>query len=103
MSVLLPQAALPSVPPDTKLSKLDVLVLATNYIAHLTETLEQGATLAERAPPPRPGGYLHPVKVRTGTRDTRPSSAQEDTDWQTLAGREQLDVISSVAAEQFFI
>nr|XP_040016007.1 transcription factor 24-like [Gasterosteus aculeatus aculeatus] len=56
------QAALPSVPPDTKLSKLDVLVLATNYIAHLTETLEQGATLAERAPPPRPGGYLHPVK-----------------------------------------
>uniref|UniRef100_G3NJJ0 Transcription factor 23 n=2 Tax=Cottioidei TaxID=8100 RepID=G3NJJ0_GASAC len=29
------QAALPSVPPDTKLSKLDVLVLATNYIAHL--------------------------------------------------------------------
>ncbi|XP_037305253.1 transcription factor 24-like [Pungitius pungitius] len=56
------QAALPSVPPDTKLSKLDVLVLATNYIAHLTETLDQGATLAERTLPPRPGGYLHPVK-----------------------------------------
>ncbi|KAM8831480.1 uncharacterized protein tcf23 [Spinachia spinachia] len=57
------QAALPSVPPDTKLSKLDVLVLAANYIAHLTETLDQGATLAEHTlPPPRPGGYLHPVK-----------------------------------------
>ncbi|KAM6906728.1 uncharacterized protein tcf23 [Lycodopsis pacificus] len=56
------QAALPSVPPDTKLSKLDVLVLATNYIAHLTETLDQGATLAERTLPSRPGGYLHPVK-----------------------------------------
>ncbi|TNN42024.1 Transcription factor 23 [Liparis tanakae] len=56
------QAALPSVPPDTKLSKLDVLVLATNYIAHLTETLDQGATLAEHALRSRPGGYLHPVK-----------------------------------------
>ena len=27
------QATLPAVPPDTKLSKLDVLVLATSYIA----------------------------------------------------------------------
>uniref|UniRef100_A0A3Q3B4B0 Transcription factor 23-like n=1 Tax=Kryptolebias marmoratus TaxID=37003 RepID=A0A3Q3B4B0_KRYMA len=56
------QAALPSVPPDTKLSKLDVLVLATNYIAYLTETLDQGGTVAEHALIPRPGGYLHPVK-----------------------------------------
>ncbi|XP_042245485.1 transcription factor 24-like [Thunnus albacares] len=56
------QAALPSVPPDTKLSKLDVLVLATNYIAHLTETLDQGGMLAEHTLPSRPGGYLHPVK-----------------------------------------
>ncbi|XP_022071922.1 transcription factor 23-like isoform X2 [Acanthochromis polyacanthus] len=56
------QAALPSVPPDTKLSKLDVLVLATNYIAYLTETLDQGGTLAEHSLSSRPGGYLHPVK-----------------------------------------
>ncbi|XP_012733693.2 transcription factor 23 [Fundulus heteroclitus] len=56
------QAALPSVPPDTKLSKLDVLVLATNYIAYLTETLDQDRTAAEHAVPSRPGGYLHPVK-----------------------------------------
>ncbi|XP_056150184.1 transcription factor 24-like [Lampris incognitus] len=56
------QAALPSVPPNTKLSKLDVLVLATNYIAHLTETLDQEGTLAEHTQPSRPGGYLHPVK-----------------------------------------
>uniref|UniRef100_A0A8P4GER2 BHLH domain-containing protein n=2 Tax=Dicentrarchus labrax TaxID=13489 RepID=A0A8P4GER2_DICLA len=56
------QAALPSVPPDTKLSKLDVLVLATNYIAYLTETLDQGGMLAEHTLPSRPGGYLHPVK-----------------------------------------
>ena len=58
------QAALPSVPPDTKLSKLDVLVLATNYIAYLTETLDQEGTLAGHTLPSRPGGYLHPVKVR---------------------------------------
>ncbi|XP_057679097.1 transcription factor 24-like [Corythoichthys intestinalis] len=56
------QAALPSVPRDTKLSKLDVLILATNYIAYLTQTLDQGRTLAEHTLPPRPGGYLHPVK-----------------------------------------
>ncbi|XP_036406149.1 transcription factor 24-like [Megalops cyprinoides] len=56
------QAALPSVPPDTKLSKLDVLVLATNYIAHLTQTLDQGDAPADRAPPHRGEGYLHPVK-----------------------------------------
>ncbi|MED6235634.1 hypothetical protein ATANTOWER_030559 [Ataeniobius toweri] len=56
------QAALPSVPPDTKLSKLDVLVLATNYIAYLTETLDQDGTGAEHAVPSRPDGYLHPVK-----------------------------------------
>ncbi|KAJ0026753.1 hypothetical protein NQD34_017753 [Periophthalmus magnuspinnatus] len=56
------QAALPSVPPDTKLSKLDVLLLATNYIAYLTETLDQEGTQAELNLPSRPGGYLHPVK-----------------------------------------
>ncbi|XP_075451465.1 transcription factor 24-like [Ascaphus truei] len=54
------QAALPSVPPDTKLSKLDVLVLATSYIAHLTQTLDQDgpeSTQIIRGP-----GYLHPMK-----------------------------------------
>uniref|UniRef100_A0A7N9AP63 Transcription factor 24 n=1 Tax=Mastacembelus armatus TaxID=205130 RepID=A0A7N9AP63_9TELE len=45
------QRTLPSVPPDTKLSKLDVLILATTYIAHLTRTLQEEE------------GYLHPVKV----------------------------------------
>ncbi|OCT81498.1 hypothetical protein XELAEV_18028318mg [Xenopus laevis] len=56
------QAALPSVPPNTKLSKLDVLVLATSYIAHLTHTLDQDrgghdSSLISRGP-----GYLHPMK-----------------------------------------
>ncbi|KAJ8009138.1 hypothetical protein DPEC_G00085780 [Dallia pectoralis] len=56
------QAALPSVPRDTKLSKLDVLVLATDYIAHLTETLDQGGAQSDLSLHPRAGGYLHPVK-----------------------------------------
>ncbi|XP_076307222.1 uncharacterized protein LOC143223303 isoform X3 [Tachypleus tridentatus] len=33
------QRALPYVPPNTKLSKLDVLILATTYISHLTRIL----------------------------------------------------------------
>ncbi|XP_044864816.1 transcription factor 23 isoform X1 [Mauremys mutica] len=56
------QAALPSVPPDTKLSKLDVLVLATSYIAHLTHTLHQGQPPPEAAPLARAPSFLHPMK-----------------------------------------
>ncbi|CAH6777299.1 transcription factor 24 [Phodopus roborovskii] len=59
------QRTLPSVPPDTKLSKLDVLLLATTYIAHLTRSLQDDT----EAPPGDPSlgalrgdGYLHPVK-----------------------------------------
>lgn len=59
------QRTLPSVPPDTKLSKLDVLLLATTYIAHLTRSL-QDDTDAPGDPSVgafRGDGYLHPVKV----------------------------------------
>ncbi|XP_039102934.1 transcription factor 24 [Hyaena hyaena] len=58
------QRALPAVPPDTKLSKLDVLLLATTYIAHLTRSLQDDAGApADPAPGPLRGdGYLHPVK-----------------------------------------
>nr|XP_040023280.1 transcription factor 24-like [Gasterosteus aculeatus aculeatus]XP_040023281.1 transcription factor 24-like [Gasterosteus aculeatus aculeatus] len=63
------QRTLPSVPPDTKLSKLDVLILATTYIAHLTRTLqEEGAEEAESKKRTdalhslKGDGYLHPVK-----------------------------------------
>lgn len=64
------QRTLPSVPPDTKLSKLDVLILATTYIAHLTRTLqEEGAEEGENTKQTealhslKGEGYLHPVKV----------------------------------------
>lgn len=69
------QRTLPSVPPDTKLSKLDVLLLATTYIAHLTRSLQDDAEA-----PAEPGlgalrgdGYLHPVKV--GGRGALPAGA----------------------------
>ncbi|XP_046879556.1 transcription factor 24-like [Hypomesus transpacificus] len=63
------QRTLPSVPPDTKLSKLDVLILATTYIAHLTRTLqeegmEEGESTkqTEALKSLKGDGYLHPVK-----------------------------------------
>lgn len=59
------QRTLPSVPPDTKLSKLDVLLLATTYIAHLTRSLQDDAEATPDAGlgALRGDGYLHPVKV----------------------------------------
>ncbi|CAG0884866.1 unnamed protein product [Darwinula stevensoni] len=38
------QKCLPQVPPDTKLSKLHTLTLATEYIARLSQLLETGKT-----------------------------------------------------------
>ncbi|XP_013931858.1 PREDICTED: transcription factor 24 [Thamnophis sirtalis] len=58
------QRTLPSVPPDTKLSKLDVLLLATTYIAHLTRSLQDEEELPGKSLGTLRGdGYLHPVKV----------------------------------------
>uniref|UniRef100_A0A8C0B0A7 Transcription factor 24 n=1 Tax=Buteo japonicus TaxID=224669 RepID=A0A8C0B0A7_9AVES len=58
------QKTLPSVPPDTKLSKLDVLLLATTYIAHLTRSLQdEEESPGEALGTLRGDGYLHPVKV----------------------------------------
>ncbi|XP_068588344.1 transcription factor 24 [Cebidichthys violaceus] len=62
------QRTLPSVPPDTKLSKLDVLILATTYIAHLTRTLQEEGEEGESTKKTdalhslKGDGYLHPVK-----------------------------------------
>lgn len=58
------QAALPAVPPGTKLSKLDVLVLATSYIAHLSHVLGHGPPPPVPSHPLRGHPLLHPVKVR---------------------------------------
>ena len=67
------QLCLPSVPPDTKLSKLDILILASNYIAQLTETLDDSSEVSRSSFPQlsmslqnRPARYLkfyHPIKV----------------------------------------
>ncbi|XP_022252345.1 transcription factor 23-like isoform X2 [Limulus polyphemus] len=74
------QRALPYVPPNTKLSKLDVLILATTYISHLTRILGEedmfpsndfvnevapngGSQLSQRLQNHiREGSYLRPVK-----------------------------------------
>lgn len=54
------QRSLPAVPPDTKLSKLDVLVLATTYIAHLMRTLQENGDTSKTF---ATNGGMHPVKV----------------------------------------
>uniref|UniRef100_A0A8B9NTH0 Transcription factor 23 n=1 Tax=Apteryx owenii TaxID=8824 RepID=A0A8B9NTH0_APTOW len=56
------QAALPAVPPGTKLSKLDVLVLATSYIAHLGQALGRGPPPPGTCHPPHGHRLLHPVR-----------------------------------------
>ncbi|XP_013911384.1 PREDICTED: transcription factor 21 [Thamnophis sirtalis] len=48
------KTTLPWVPPDTKLSKLDTLRLASSYIAHLRQIL---------ASDKYENGYLHPVNL----------------------------------------
>ena len=78
------QSLIPNVPPDTKLSKLDILILATNYIKHLgallqpsdarqvepgcgqrqSERRQDAAAAAAAAATAAPDNkYLHPVKV----------------------------------------
>ena len=56
------QKALPNVPPGTKLSKLDILLLATNYISHLMSKLSNGH-LEEHLNRLKDKGTLHPIKV----------------------------------------
>uniref|UniRef100_A0A8D0LC71 Musculin n=1 Tax=Sphenodon punctatus TaxID=8508 RepID=A0A8D0LC71_SPHPU len=48
------KTSLPWVPPDTKLSKLDTLRLASSYIAHLRQLLQDDRYQ---------NGYLHPVNL----------------------------------------
>ncbi|KAJ6660086.1 hypothetical protein lerEdw1_018012 [Lerista edwardsae] len=53
------KTTLPWVPPDTKLSKLDTLRLASSYIAHLRQIL---------ASDKYENGYIHPVNLVSGQR-----------------------------------
>ncbi|KAM8826216.1 transcription factor 21 [Synchiropus picturatus] len=48
------KTSLPWVPPDTKLSKLDTLRLASSYIAHLRQILDNDKY---------ENGYIHPVNL----------------------------------------
>eukprot|EP00794_Sanderia_malayensis_P004805 gene4805-5435_t len=55
------QKALPNVPTGTKLSKLDILLLATNYISHLMSKLSNGH-LKQHLSRLKDTGTLHPIK-----------------------------------------
>ncbi|XP_041359764.1 transcription factor 21-like [Gigantopelta aegis] len=50
------KTTLPWVPPDTKLSKLDTLRLASSYIAHLKQILDVDELETTR-------GYIHPLNL----------------------------------------
>ena len=56
------QSRLPCVPPNTKLSKLDILILASNYINHLTKMLsdDQHEIITANQSNVK---HFHPVKV----------------------------------------
>lgn len=57
------QKALPNVPEGTKLSKLDILLLATNHISHLMSKLSQGY-VDEHLKRMNGKELLHPIKVK---------------------------------------
>ena len=46
------QKTLPQVPPDTKLPRLNILLLAIDYISHLRDVLHNGTCAAEENPLP---------------------------------------------------
>ncbi|XP_033011299.1 LOW QUALITY PROTEIN: musculin [Lacerta agilis] len=74
------KTSLPWVPPDTKLSKLDTLRLASSYIAHLRQLLQEDRY--EK-------GYVHPVNltwpfVVSGRPESIPKSFQQPTDYVEL-------------------
>ncbi|CAG5120547.1 unnamed protein product, partial [Candidula unifasciata] len=50
------KTTLPWVPPDTKLSKLDTLRLASSYIAHLKQILDHEESM-------HAAGFIHPLNL----------------------------------------
>ncbi|XP_054841477.1 LOW QUALITY PROTEIN: musculin [Eublepharis macularius] len=74
------KTSLPWVPPDTKLSKLDTLRLASSYIAHLRQLLQEDRY--EK-------GYVHPVNltwpfVVSGRPECTPKRFLQPTDYVEL-------------------
>lgn len=62
------KTTLPWVPADTKLSKLDTLRLASCYIAHLRQILEEDQAAESRpadstTTPPAQGQPIHPINL----------------------------------------
>lgn len=59
------QTILPAVPPDTKLSKLDILILASAYIGHLGRLLNHANATCSFPLQSIDSGQVifHPVKV----------------------------------------
>nr|XP_015093159.1 LOW QUALITY PROTEIN: musculin [Vicugna pacos] len=71
------KTSLPWVPPDTKLSKLDTLRLASSYIAHLRQLLQEDRY---------ENSYVHPVNltwpfVVSGRPDSTPKKLPQLTDY----------------------
>lgn len=62
------KTSLPWVPPDTKLSKLDTLRLASSYIAHLRQLLQEDRY---------ENGYVHPVNLVGARRARSRASSRE--------------------------
>ena len=61
------KTSLPWVPPDTKLSKLDTLRLASSYIAHLRQLLQEDRY---------ENGYVHPVNLVGAAREARAGAVE---------------------------
>lgn len=75
------KTSLPWVPPDTKLSKLDTLRLASSYIAHLRQLLQEDRY---------ENGFVHPVNlVGTGTRRGWPGASSPERNPGAGLGRPQ--------------
>ncbi|XP_036742185.1 musculin isoform X1 [Manis pentadactyla] len=74
------KTSLPWVPPDTKLSKLDTLRLASSYIAHLRQLLQEDRY---------ENGYVHPVNLVGASRATPGASGREMPGELTCAGQSQ--------------
>ncbi|KAM5281027.1 musculin [Ctenodactylus gundi] len=72
------KTSLPWVPPDTKLSKLDTLRLASSYIAHLRQLLQEDRYES---------GYVHPVNLTWPfVVSGRPDSDTKDVSANRLCG-----------------